>query len=281
MDNKQKIRVYSDLHNEFEIYSVPVMENESEQVIVLAGDIGLLKASNVDPTMFDFIDELSERFKNVIFVSGNHEYYGSEYHKANTMLKTGMYPNNYERHGWNDNVHFLLDDHVVIDDIAFIGATLWTDFDRGNPITMYDGKSMMNDYHKITIKDKGVYRKLDPKDALSIHMKSRDYIFGMVDHFRKDGKKTVVITHHLPSFESVAECYSGSSLNGCYASDLDSDIGIHRPDVWIHGHTHISYDYNIYDTRIVCNPRGYCQANNNGVKKSENSGFDEFKLIEI
>ena len=27
--------------------------------------------------------------------------------------------------------------------------------------------------------------------------------------------------------------------------------------LWIHGHTHESFDYEIGKTRVICNPRGY------------------------
>jgi len=30
-----------------------------------------------------------------------------------------------------------------------------------------------------------------------------------------------------------------------------------RAALWVHGHIHGAYDYEIYGARVVCNPRGY------------------------
>jgi predicted phosphodiesterase len=271
------IRILSDLHNEFSCFGVPVMKNEENQVLVLAGDTGLLTPSKVDHTIFDFVDSLSERFYAVIIVAGNHEYYGCEFSKVNQMLALGTYPNNYERTGWKSNVYFLQDTSVVIDGVAFIGSTLWTDFDGGEHSSMQNAKLFMNDYHKITYKHNGIYRKFIPMDSYTLHCKSRDYIFGMVDHYRNVGLRTVVVSHHLPSFKSVHSKFADSALNGVYASNLDTDIELHRPDVWFHGHTHESCDYMICDTHVICNPRGYQQAG----YPCDNSNFDSCKIIVV
>ena len=37
-------------------------------------------------------------------------------------------------------------------------------------------------------------------------------------------------------------------------------IEIKQPSLWLHGHTHESFDYNIKNTRVVCNPRGYINS---------------------
>jgi Icc-related predicted phosphoesterase len=70
--------------------------------------------------------------------------------------------------------------------------------------------------------------------------------------------KTVVMTHHAPSFQSISPHYAGSDLNAAYASELYnaySDDAM--PILHIHGHVHDSFDYMLGDTRVVCNPRGY------------------------
>ena len=66
---------------------------------------------------------------------------------------------------------------------------------------------------------------------------------------------TVVVTHHAPSWLSVPDKFREASA--AYASRLEDLILDHEPLLWIHGHTHTSFDYKIGKTRIVCNPRGY------------------------
>ena len=86
---------------------------------------------------------------------------------------------------------------------------------------------------------------------------AKEYIFPEIVKQKEDGKKVVVVTHHLPSFQSIPERFRGESLNGAYASELFEDIMETQPDIWCHGHTHGSSDYMIGNTRILCNPRGY------------------------
>jgi len=44
---------------------------------------------------------------------------------------------------------------------------------------------------------------------------------------------------------------------------MDDFILEHQPRLWIHGHTHESFDYKIGKTRVVCNPRGYASTEKN------------------
>ena len=86
---------------------------------------------------------------------------------------------------------------------------------------------------------------------------------------------TVVITHHAPSPRSIHPRFAGSPLNGCFVSDA-SRLLDGRATLWIHGHTHDSFDYVTGDTRVVCNPRGYVI---DGV--AENPRFDPGLVIEV
>jgi hypothetical protein len=87
---------------------------------------------------------------------------------------------------------------------------------------------------------------------------------------------TVVITHHAPSPRSIHPRFAGSLLNACFVSDLERLAGGDRVQLWIHGHTHDSFDYLVNGTRIVCNPRGYAKA---GV--DENALFDPGLIIDV
>jgi Icc-related predicted phosphoesterase len=69
--------------------------------------------------------------------------------------------------------------------------------------------------------------------------------------------KTVVVTHHSPSSRSVAQRFAQDLLTPAFASNLEEMMGSHRVALWIHGHMHDPFDYEIFGTRVVCNPRGY------------------------
>ena len=86
----------------------------------------------------------------------------------------------------------------------------------------------------------------------------------------------MVITHHAPSPKSIHPRFADSLLNACFVSDAERLIDGSRARLWIHGHTHDSFDYCLNGTRVVCNPRGYAR---NGV--NENPLFDANFLVEI
>ena len=131
--------------------------------------------------------------------------------------------------------------------------------DKNNPLLMYNAKEEMNDYKKIRTgpESKPWERKLAPLDTMTDHRMAKEYILPQIELHKKEGKKVVVVTHHLPSWMSVHECLKGHSMNGAYASELGDEIVELKPDLWFHGHTHFSFDYMLGDTRIICNPRGY------------------------
>ncbi len=89
----------------------------------------------------------------------------------------------------------------------------------------------------------------------------------------------MVVGHHSPSFQSVADAYKSEYLmNGAYHSSLEEVI-LDRPQIklWTHGHTHHPFDYVIGECRVVCNPRGYHQE----YGFSEDTGWDPEKVVEV
>jgi Icc-related predicted phosphoesterase len=108
------------------------------------------------------------------------------------------------------------------------------------------------------------------------HKDSVRYIFGALKEQMDAGRKTVVVTHHGPSYLSVAAQFKGDRYNGAYVTELGNEIvDAGGPNVWVHGHTHVSLDYMIGDvTRVVVNPRGY-------VGHELNDEFDPKMLVEV
>jgi len=167
------------------------------------------------------------------------------------------------------------DDIKKIDDVVFVGATLWTNMNKRDPLTMQAIPGMMNDYVNIR-NDYRNYARLSALDTVIRHENTLKYFRKVLaDH--KD-EKCVVVGHHSPSFLSLHKGYSNDfHMNGGYHSDL-SEFILDHPQVklWTHGHTHHPFDYMIGDTRIVCNPRGY-----EGDGYSEDTGWDINKVIEV
>lgn len=255
----------SDMHGYIDF--VHELPEQDDTILLLPGDLGEVCRSSYR----EHVQILSDKYREVLLVPGNHEYYKGNIHRTHDRLK--------ELDDSIENFHFLQDNYRTFDDVMIIGSTLWTDFDGSNPLTRYLAAIEMNDYKHIRHGPVGVpwQRKLKPEDVELIHYKSKNYIKNSVDTARGtcDNLKVLVMTHHSPSFQSVPEMYIGDKLNGCFCSFMDYYIGELNPLVWVHGHIHQSSDYMIGDTRVICNPRGY------GQRASENRNFNSALTFEV
>ena len=246
-----KIGLLSDLHLESPdaVKSLKLRLPDTD-VLVLAGDIFTKKPKEA----FGVLRVLVDGYKDVIAVAGNHEFYGTrlDYDPIRKIYK-------------DLGIHFLQNSSVLIDGVRFHGATLWSDFNRGNPMSKHAAMVGMNDYRKIRFGPK--YRKLHPNDTESEFYRSKNYFTRNVE------KGDVVITHHLPLYQCIEERYRNSPLNGAFASDLSDVILGNKPSLWMHGHTHNTVDFCLGSTRVVCNPRGYYGH--------EDTGNYGMKIIEV
>jgi len=233
-----KIAVFSDIHNEFEYWFPGKVEAD---VVVLAGDI------HINCKSIGFAKKFSQP---VIFIAGNHEYYGSEFHKTNEMMKEDSK---------NTNIHFLLNGSVKIADTLFIGGTLWTDFMLlGKELRdkcIFEAAVKMNDFHKIKFFDGNKYRKLKPSDTIKMHEETLKFFKDEI--IQSDAEKIVVVSHHAPSSLSEQDEFKGGYLSSAFNSNLDDFIKSSTIDLWIHGHTHHNVDYMLGNTRVITNQRGY------------------------
>jgi DNA repair exonuclease SbcCD nuclease subunit len=266
-----KIKLVSDLHLEFsDIY---INNDENCDVLILSGDImvaqdlhdhpepantadqaaiakgtGLGRRQQAAQRYRDFLKRCSFQFPHVLYVAGNHEFYHGKFYAGIDYLREecARYP----------NIYFLECDTKVINDITFIGGTLWTDMNKGDPLTMHAIEGMMNDF-RIVRNDKRNYATMSARDVATRHARTLQYFRSVLAE--QHDKKFVVVGHHSPSFQSVHEQYRNDQLmNGGYHSDL-SEFILDHPQIklWTHGHTHHPFDYMIGETRVVCNPRGY------------------------
>jgi predicted phosphodiesterase len=253
-----KIRVVSDLHLECCEQGHGVPDLGEGDVLILGGDILCarhFKSQNgkLCEVYLKFLEQCSKGFNQVLYICGNHEPYGYNYEGAFGVIKDAL----------PSNIQLMENSTVAIGDWVFIGSTLWTDFRRENALEMMEAAQCLNDYKTIRITPK--YRKLNPEDTLGFHKSSKAYIMSELERLGPDAK-VWVLTHHGPSYQSVAEQYKRSGIaNGAYVSDLDDFILAHpQIKIWSHGHTHNSFDYMVGDhCRVICNPRGYYNGYNN------------------
>ena len=259
-----KIALASDVHLEFGDLD---FDNDSNaDVLILGGDICVASdMTQRDPynTMGEqyrsnrfhaFFQRCCERFPHVIFIVGNHEHYHGDFAKTVPHFKDVL--------GYLPNLHILEKETWVLDDITFIGGTLWTDMNRRDNRTLHDISRMMNDFrcvdHSAKTEDgRGWPGRFTTTDAANDH----DAMVSFIDQTvaANPAGRYVVVGHHSPSRLSTHPKYQDQFImNGGYSSHLDDFIQ-DRPQIklWTHGHTHEDFDYMIAGCRILCNPRGY------------------------
>lgn len=233
------IQVVSDLHLEFmpsEYISstLPRRLSTNADILVIAGDLGVIHRWDKIAML---LEKLALRYEHILWVLGNHEYYGGSIQEGNEFLEQ-------VKDLFNRRVEILSRKTKTIGGVKFVGATLWFIETQEAMTRQY----CLADFSAI-------------RDAGSIfgHAEA-DLAF-----LRKEiTEECVVITHHLPSMQSVNERYKDSSIN-CYFVNYDAEKLPVWPRLWIHGHTHYSADHVVGKTRVLCNPHGYWgQADLNG-----------------
>lgn len=239
-----KIRLLSDLHLEFSNRHPPLeFRRIDADVVVLAGDIDNGTRA-IDWAEQTFPDQI------VLYVPGNHEFYDAEYFSAGEALK--------ERARKSRNVRLLDNDEVVLDGVRFLGSTLWTDFElfgAGRAAqAMSESLKYVVDFRAIRHRDDG---PLTPEQTVVFHRQAVQFLDSRLSE--PFAGQTVVITHHAPHPGSVHPRWASDLTSAAFVSDLSRLLG--RAPLWMHGHTHDSFDYEAHGTRIVANPMGYRTSN--------------------
>lgn len=251
---------------EFETITLP--NTEGAKVLILSGDICVAHSLHDHPIdkpvpadamkpgrnqgaavkFREFFNHVNSEYDHVVYIAGNHEFYHGRYPDTIQWLRDEIA--NYS------NIHFLDQDHIEIDGVTFVGGTLWTNMNKGDPTTMHLIENMMNDFRIIRNSQRS-YARFSPLDSVVHHRATLEYIKKTVDS--DPNKKYVVVGHHAPTPLSIHDKYKNEYyMNGGYHSDL-SEFILDRPQIvlWTHGHMHDPFDYMMGETRIVCNPRGY------------------------
>lgn len=203
---------------------IPPMDGDAETTLLLPGDTGSYRRR----VLYGWIIEhLCARFKAVYDIPGNHYWYGGT---DWGVIESPALLRNY-RFGH------------TLDLGKLVGATLWADFQRENPLVMERCRIRMNDFRQVP--------GLTPGMVLARH---REQVAFLREHIQPGG---IVLTHFAPSWQSISPEYAGDELNGYYATDLEDLILEKRPALWVHGHMHTRFDYMVGGTRVICDPAGY------------------------
>lgn len=268
-----KLLVMSDLHCDIGKLPVEVEGqriDEDVDVIILAGDTH----EGVQAPMWAR-DAFPD--KRIIMICGNHEFYGRFWRRNLKLIR---------EKAEDLGIDFLENDALEIDGVRFLGCTMWTDFELFGPDLRHEAMSAardrLNDYQRIKL-DRKPGENQDFREFRNVKLvpeltrrRHRESVAWLEEQLAQgDPARTVVVTHHAPTFESIPLGYRSDYMSGAYASDLTRLMG--RSALWFHGHVHESQDYTVNGTRVVANPRGYPGRNG----KPENERFNPFLRIEI
>src|SRR5262245_24930618 len=252
MGRRVRLYVASDLHLEFAPISIVA---PNVDVVVLAGDIAV-GTRGVAWARTQFPDT------PIIYVPGNHEYYGDALPRLTEKLVA---------FGKDRDVHVLDRAVTEVEGIRFLGATLWTDFALFGDVVagMAAAQQSVTDYRRIRVSPR--FRRLRPLDTASLHSRTRRWLENEVD--QGNVRDAVIVTHHAPSVRSLRPEFVHSAVSASYASALDGLIERSEARLWIHGHTHHCVDYQVGATRVFSNQKGYIDE--------PVEGFDPHRVLEL
>ena len=249
-----KIQYASDLHLEFRqnkefIKANPLAPNGD--VLVLAGDI--VPFAIMDKFK-DFFSYVSDNFQTTYWVPGNHEYY-----QFDAATKSGVLFENIK-----SNVFLINNSSVLHQDTKLIFSTLWSNISPANQWHIERG---LSDFQ--VIKYNGF--RLSAEWYNQLHNDSLSFITQEIQQI--NAGKTIVITHHVPTFLNYPKQYKGDVLNEAFAVELFDIIESSSIDYWIYGHHHSNTpDFKIGNTSLLTNQLGY-------VQQKENQLFSQNKVI--
>jgi len=250
-----KICYVSDVHFEINGLGKCIGNWEPADVLLLGGDtvsVASLHPKRNDPDARSvkkawnrLKKDVLPNYRKVFLVIGNHEHYHGVFKDTENLFR--------EYISEVPNARLLENNAELVDDVLFLGCTLWTDFLNENPMAMMAAQQGMNDYNLI-YKDEVGGTRITPQDTLDTFKKSKEFLMNALED--NPERTTVILTHHCPSYRSNGP--RQSVLSPCYSSSLD-ELVLDNPQIshWVHGHTHYSCKYKIGETNVISNQCGY------------------------
>lgn len=224
-----KLKIISDIHTEFDrndngkkfLDSIP---NKDVDVLIVPGDL-------TTKYYEENLKQLCDRFPQVVYVLGNHDYWYGSIEGKNEMVANIA--------AKLSNLHFLNNERKEIGGKFFAGTTLWfPDIERQNMPSLYGW--------------------IDCRQVQGGHSAIFEAAEKASQFLEKNVQKgDIVVTHHLPSKQCVADRWMDDEYNCYFLHDVEHVMLKNEPAFWFFGHTHDVRHLMIWKTELLCNPRGY------------------------
>ena len=241
-----KLQIASDIHREFG--HSPELPDVGADVLVLAGDIGA-----ADDAAVEWLRGLSGRYEAVLYIPGNHEYYGKDLDDSDSFMSRMSAYGGYE---WMHNRA------VQVGDRRFVGTPLWANFGH-EPLSMSRAGRAINDFYRIRYNG----GRMTPEAMLDLHAKAVAFLTETV----KPGD--IVITHWPPTMKARHTGFPMDDIARYFCADIPEVVESTRPELWICGHTHHNVDFMLGETRILSNQGGY--------PHESPAGYDPGLIVEV
>lgn len=279
-----KLHVINDIHNDVCPYDLNI-QYFSEQVdaIVLSGDY-----SNTIHHLEKVIIECQKYKLPLIYIPGNHEFYNYCIQTVKETINAFAKKYSYFKPLQLVDIDGAADIRTYVDHtnkVAFIGDTLWTDYDlfssmqKSKEICRIGMKEMefISKYHACLFFNTTISTLITPEYLQLLCNNSCNAIRKLSYMYKSNGYKVVVLSHHAPHMNSIRADYRSNAISPAFGSNLlDKKISTSNIDMWCHGHVHQFYDYVVNNTRVICNPRGYISEN-----YIEETYFNPMLIVEV
>jgi predicted phosphohydrolase len=246
-----KIQYCSDLHLEFPHNREFIKNNPIVPVgdiLILAGDI--LPFQLIDKHS-EFLNYLEDNFEKTYWITGNHEYYGSDINERSGSFCESI----------RSNVYLINNQEVKLNDVNFLFSTLWSNIKEENRLII---ENTLSDFKYIS----DGKSKLNTLKFNELHQNSLNFIEETL--LKNQSQKNVVVSHHIPTFLNYPEEHRQSKVNQGFATELFDLIHDSSIDYWIYGHHHTNIpEFEINGTKLITNQLGYVKYKKNKSYRSD------------
>lgn len=249
------IQIASDLHLEFyknqvrgaDFFSTLIDPATGADLLILAGDIGYPE----DSITQDFIHWCCSIWPEVVWIYGNHEYYNkAESHTWRRSRKIYSMNDKEALAPFLENLH-LQGNEFIYDGIPILGTTFWTDVKESEAVEL---AGYMADFTYIQQNDG---YPLTVSEWTSRHAVERAWLQSNLDRIALEGRKAIVVTHHLPTYKMILPQYETCKNNCGFAAHADDLVKHPGVALWICGHSHGQQTLELEGKKVVLNARGY------------------------
>eukprot|EP00919_Chromeraceae_sp_WS-2016_P016899 GHVR01040331.1.p1 GENE.GHVR01040331.1~~GHVR01040331.1.p1 ORF type:complete len:282 (-),score=40.29 GHVR01040331.1:332-1177(-) len=232
--------------------------------IIIAGDISHGMKSGLA-----FLKQLKNFYKRVIVVFGNHDYYMPHSEKDKYIdYKEKMI--DYENKLRYLGIDILTGQTIDVEGVKIFGTGMWYDFSYAKKIRQGISDFVIGHNWDDGMNDANWVKGLKGEHPLVSYKNNIELFNSELDKMMGDEAilADIIVSHISPlnDVQYMTEKFRYSLLTGCFAFDGKSIVETTTAKYWIYGHTHSIHEFDVAGTKLICNPLGYPNYDENNAK---------------